>query len=99
MDDGGPGGFGRVFGSHSELMLQQRDFDVGGSSSGTKHCYKDVKCKVLLGSRQATKLTLLINNSFPSRLKCAFKSQYMNGFQKLLLIAVHVTIKSKNGGT
>lgn len=23
----------------------------------------------------------------------------MNGFQKLLLIAVHVTIKSKNGGT
>lgn len=33
------------------------------------------------------------------RLKCAFKSQYKNGFQKLLLIAVHVTKKSKNGGT
>lgn len=33
------------------------------------------------------------------RRKCAFRSQYRNGFQKLLLMAVHVTRKSRNGGT
>lgn len=45
------------------------------------------------------KLTLLKIISFAKRLKCAFKSQYRNGFQKLLLIAVHVTKNSKNGGS
>lgn len=37
--------------------------------------------------------------SFANRLKCAFNSQYKNGFQKLLLIAVHVTKNSRNGGS
>lgn len=37
--------------------------------------------------------------SLANRLKCAFNSQYKNGFQKLLLIAVHVTKNSRNGGS
>lgn len=44
-------------------------------------------------------LTLLVSSSRPMRRKCAFSSQYKNGFQKLLLSAVHVTRKSRNGGT
>lgn len=45
------------------------------------------------------KLTLIIRSSLANRLKCAFNSQYKNGFQKLLLIAVHVTKNSRKGGS
>lgn len=44
-------------------------------------------------------LTFLNISSLLNRLKWAFSSQYKNGFQKLLLNAVHVMKKSKNGGT
>lgn len=44
-------------------------------------------------------LTFLRISSLLNRLKWAFKSQYKKGFQKLLLNAVHVMTKSRNGGT
>lgn len=44
------------------------------------------------------KLTRVVKISLAKRLKCAFNSQYKNGFQKLLLIAVHVTKNSRNAG-
>lgn len=44
------------------------------------------------------KLTRKTMSCLLKRLKSAFNSQYIKGFQKLLLKAVQVTRKSRNGG-
>lgn len=65
---------------------------------GKKSVYKNNEEINIGRMSNASKITLVLIMLRLMRLNFRFRAQYMNGFQKLLLNAIHVMMKSTAGG-